>query len=106
MLGRDAIYRCTRFVSPRRQAQKIPNLIECKSQIAATANEPQAAHMFVAIDPVISCRSGWRRQQPDLLIITDRHNLGSGLLRQDSNAKSAFFHSSVDPIVTIAFILE
>src|SRR5689334_16548750 len=89
MLGRDAVHLCALLISLRRQSQKIANLIECKSQIPATPNEPQAAHMFVAVGPVVSCRSGWHRQQPDLLIIPDRHNLGSGPLRQGSNVKSA-----------------
>src|ERR1700686_834138 len=43
MLGRDAVHLCALLIFLRRHTQKIANLIECKSQIPATANEPQAA---------------------------------------------------------------
>jgi hypothetical protein len=45
MLGRDAVHLCAILNFLRRPAQKIANLIECKSEIPATANELQAAHM-------------------------------------------------------------
>jgi hypothetical protein len=65
-------------------------LIERKPRIPAPSNEPQAARMFVAIGPVVSHRSEWQRQQPDLLVIPDRHNFGSRRLRQISNANLVF----------------
>src|SRR6185312_695367 len=90
MLGRDAVHLCALLIFLRRQAKKIANLIECKSQIPATANESQAAQMIVAIGAVVSCRSRRHRQQPDLLVITNRHNLGSGSLSQSTNANAPF----------------
>src|SRR3954468_23984197 len=86
MLGSDSVHLRAILIFLTRQAQKVADLIERKSQIPATANEPQAAHVFVAIGPVVSRRAGWNRQKPDLLVIPDRHNLGSGPLRQVSNA--------------------
>src|SRR5690349_17581750 len=91
MLGRDAVYFGALLILLRRQANKIANLIECKSQIPATANESQAAQMIVAIGAVISCRSGRHRQQPDLLVITNRDNLCSRSLSQSTNANARFF---------------
>src|SRR3954447_14967717 len=88
MLGSDPVHLRAILIFLRRQAQKVADLIERKAQIPATANEPQAAHVFVAIGPVVSCRAGWNRQKPDLLVIPYRHNLCSGPFRQVSNADS------------------
>src|SRR4051812_9014502 len=86
MLGSDPVYLRAILIFLSRQAQKVPDLIERKSQISATADEPQAAHLFVAIGAVVSCRARWNRQKSDLLVIPDRHNLGPGPFCQVANA--------------------
>jgi len=58
----------------RRQPKKIEDLSQRKSQIAASPDEMQPPHMLLAVDAVITRASRRRSQDPNLLVIADRHN--------------------------------
>lgn len=60
------------------EVQEIPELVECKSEIAAASNELQPVQMLSAVRAVISFRAQRRRHELDLLVIPDGHNLDTG----------------------------
>jgi hypothetical protein len=84
----DAIDARTSPARLNRETQKIPELVECKTQVAAAPDELQAMQVFPLIDSVISTGARRGRHELDVLVIAYRHNLNSRRLRQFSDAES------------------
>src|ERR1700675_2979937 len=90
MLRCDPVNLGAVLVLLRGQSQKVSDLIKRKPQIPAAPNEPQPAHVFLVVNPVVSSRAGGNRQKPNLLVIPDGDNFGPGGLRQISDTQSPF----------------
>jgi len=78
---------CTRRTVFGRQPEKIEDLIQRKSQIAAPPDEMQPSYMVLAVDTVITHGSGRGGQDPDLLVKANRHDLDTRFFRESANAQ-------------------
>ncbi len=59
-----------------------------KAKFPAVADKGQTREVPLIVYPLITRRTSRFRQQPDLLVVTDRRNLAAGFTREASNGES------------------
>jgi hypothetical protein len=84
----DAIDAGTSPARLYRKTQKIPELVECKTQVTAAPDKLQAMQLFPPIDSISPTRARRGRHEFDVLVMPYRHNLAAHYLRQLSDAES------------------
>lgn len=72
-----------------REAQKLPHLLQTKSQIAGTADEAQPTEILFPVRTIVSGRPIRRGKQSYPLVIADSFHLGAGGLGQIADRENA-----------------
>src|SRR5262249_44596711 len=94
-LALDSIYVAFRYgpyvragasaISPQRE--EITNLIEREAEAASARNKPKRREISLTVCPVPRLGARRRRDQPDLLVVSDHASRNSGALCQRPNIK-------------------
>ena len=106
MLGRDPVHLAAIPVLLLGKAQEPAHLIEAEAEITAPPDEAQAVQMLGIIGPIVAGCARRYRQKADLLVIADRHHLGSGHPGEIAYRELRISGHALDPIVTIDAILS